>query len=81
MCNGHGSLASMLFNGGSSQQLVLVLQLVPYLLKAYVSLMSGCIFSSIFIAENLCNILTYPRSINEIQVGILSPPRDPKKRY
>ena len=45
--------ASMLFNGGSSQRLLLVLQLVPYLLKVYMSLMSGCIFSSIFIAENL----------------------------
>ena len=45
--------ASMLFNGSSSQRLALVLQLVPYLLKVYMSLMSGCIFSSIFIAENL----------------------------
>ena len=30
---------SMLFNGGSSQRLALVLRLVPYLLKVYVALM------------------------------------------
>ena len=29
--------ASMLFNGGSSQRLALVLRLVPYLLKVYVA--------------------------------------------
>ena len=62
--------ASMLFNGGSSQRLVLVLQLVPYLLKVYVSLMSGCIFSSIFIAENLVIFLRTQGPLNEIQVGI-----------
>ena len=49
--------ASMLFNGGSSQRLALVLRLVPYLLKVYVALMlyPGVSFPTFFIAENLVN--------------------------
>jgi len=47
--------ASMLFNGGSSQRLALVLRLVPYLLKVYVApmLYPGVFFLPFFIAENL----------------------------